>query len=208
METASDQIYQKLCSGILGGDYPAGSFLREAPLADDLQCSSVTMLETLRRMSREGWVEELPYRGFRVLEWGSDDVEEVFELRALLEAHAARRCARHMDAEQSARLSAIIAEAEALLDSSGEVYARFSELNVEFHSIIMAGAQSYRLMRLIDDVMCGAISARSTHRLSNEQLHEVLDHHRKLAEALQKGDGDRASILMQAHIMAVFHGQP
>lgn len=208
MDTVTDKICLTIRQRILQGEFAGGEFLREAAIAETLDASVSPVRDALARLAGDGWVEIIPYRGARVIEWTREDSHEVFELRALLEAYAARRAAVRIRAAQLNRLRAIVEQESALLQRADPPHERLSDLNLEFHQTIVAAAGSHRLQRSLEAVLHGAISARSTYGLSQPVMENAIDEHAKIVEALAHADGERAGALMQVHILSVARGQP
>jgi DNA-binding GntR family transcriptional regulator len=88
--TAQDLVLTSMRQAILTAALPPGMRLRQERLADLFGTSRIPVREALRALEYEGLVTSLPYRGFTVTELDADDVEEVYELRVLLETHAVR----------------------------------------------------------------------------------------------------------------------
>jgi len=208
MDTVTDQVCLAIRQRILRGEFAGGEFLREQALADELNTSVGPVREALDRLAADGWLELIPYRGARVMEWTREDTHEVFELRALLEAYGARRAAARIRPPQLARLRAIVEQEKALVRQAEPPHDRLGELNLEFHETILVAAGSRRLQRSLETVLHGAISARSTFGLSRAAMDKALDEHHAIVDALANADGGRAADLMQIHILSVARGQP
>ncbi|MEX0386971.1 GntR family transcriptional regulator [Spiribacter onubensis] len=208
MDTVTDQVCLAIRQRILHGEFAGGEFLHEQSLADELNTSVGPVHEALDRLAADGWIELIPYRGARVIEWTHEDTQEVFELRALLEAYGARRAAARIRPPQLARLRAIVEEEKALVQQAEPPHDRLSELNLEFHETILVGAGSRRLQRSLETVLHGAISVRSTYGLSRIAMDKALDEHEAIVDALANADGERAADLMHIHILSVARGQP
>ena len=100
---SADRVYDTLRQGILDGTYAQGARLGEADLADALGVSRTPVREALRRLGSEGLLATLPNKGARVRTWTAGELGDIFDLRALLEGHAAARAAtRVTDADISA----------------------------------------------------------------------------------------------------------
>ena len=207
METITDEVCRRIRSRILDGRYPGGVFLTRAGLARELDIPLTSADAAIARLDREGWLERLPFRGARVMDWTTDDADEVGELRALLESQAARRAAGRVGPQHLARLEHIVAESERCLTRADSATERMSELNLEFHQLIIAGAGSQRLQRLLDAIMDDAVSSRSTYHLPVERLVETTRHHRDVLEAIAAGEGELAARRMHNHITRVYHDQ-
>ena len=208
MGTVTEQICRTVRQRILHGDFNGGDFLREQAIADELGVSMPPVHDAFARLAGDGWVEIIPYRGARVIEWTREDSHEVFELRALLEAYGARRAAVRIRATQLTRLRTVVEQELTLVQRPQLPHDWLSDLNLEFHQTILAAAGSRRLQRSLETVLHGAISARSTYGLSRSVMENAIDEHARIVDALANGDGERAGELMQVHILSVARGQP
>lgn len=207
MDTVTDQICLAIRQRILEGGFRGGDFLKQQMIADELGTSPAPVQVALSRLAADGWVKNIPYRGARVIEWTREDSHEVFEIRALLEAYAARRAAVRIRATQLTRLRAIVEQEFTLLQRASPPHDLLSDLNLEFHQTIMAAAGSRRLQRSLETVLHGAISARSTYGLDHPVMANAIDEHARIIEALANADGESAADLMQVHILSVARGQ-
>src|SRR5205807_1901376 len=88
--TAQDVVLTAMREAILTAALPPGTRLRQEKLAQMFGTSRIPVREALRALEYEGLVASLPYRGFTVTELDADDIEEVYDLRILLEGHAVR----------------------------------------------------------------------------------------------------------------------
>ena len=100
MSKAADRAYDWVRQRILSGEYPPGSHLKEERIAEDSEVSRTPVREALRRLSNEHFVKFVPNQGAFVATWENDDVEVIFELRAMLEGYAAQRAASRISEEQ------------------------------------------------------------------------------------------------------------
>lgn len=201
--TATDRVYRAIRQGILSRRYGEDGFLREEALARGLQSSRTPVREALRRLVSEGWLEQLPHRGARVVQWTPEDVDEVFELRSILEAHAARRAAARIEAGQLERLRTLAAGMERLCEAAGEAEReRIAALNDTYHSVVLAAAGSPRLQKLIEAMVQAPISSRSFFHYESDELTRSMQHHREIITALENRDANWAAAVMRAHILA------
>ena len=129
-------VYDALVDLIVGGELPPGQHLVETDIARQLGVSRQPIREALHRMEAEGWVDLRPSQGAFVHVPTDSEVDELLDVRELLEIEIARRAARHADAAGVARLRAICrdgATAAETDDVSGAVAA-----NNAFHAEIAA----------------------------------------------------------------------
>ncbi|MEU8798355.1 GntR family transcriptional regulator [Spirillospora sp. NPDC048819] len=203
MVRAVDRVHTRLRADILDGVHPPGARLGEAELADATGSSRTPVREALRKLEAEGLVEILPHRGARVPDWTPDDLEEIYDLRMLLEGAAARRAATRIepgDADRMAELCDLIERAAE--PGAGQDLDRVAELNAEFHGIVRAAAASGRLVSMLGAVTQLPLVMRTFHRYSPDDLIRSFAHHRELVAALRAGDGTWAESVTRAHVLA------
>ena len=86
--TIRDQVYQLLKDEICDGKYEPGYWLQEKELAERLKVSRSPVREALRQLTRDGLVRDIPNRGVFVREFSIRDIEDVFDLRIMMESFA------------------------------------------------------------------------------------------------------------------------
>ncbi|MCO1581135.1 GntR family transcriptional regulator [Crossiella sp. SN42] len=203
MALAAEKAYQTLRAGILDGTYEPTERLGEVDLAEGLGLSRTPVREALRRLEVEGLVELEPHRGARVAQWTRADVEELYDLRMLLESFLARRAASRISQTALARLAQLRdAMVAAAAPGPGQDLARVAEANCEFHAIIGAAAASPRVLTMLTTVIEMPLVLRTFHRYQPAELARSLSHHRELVDALTEGDPDWAEAVMRAHVLA------
>ncbi|NDU72032.1 FCD domain-containing protein [Actinomadura sp. DSM 109109] len=203
MARAVDRVYTRLRADILDGVHPPGARLGEAELAEATGSSRTPVREALRRLEVEGLVEVLPHRGARVPDWTPADLEEIYDLRMLLEGAAARRAATRATAADADRMDELCALMEAAAEpGAGQDLDRVAELNSGFHGTVRAAAASGRLVTMLDAVVRLPLVMRTFHRYSPADLARSAAHHRELAAALRARDGTWAESVMRAHVLA------
>jgi DNA-binding GntR family transcriptional regulator len=203
MAQAAESAVERLRSEILDGTIVQGSRLRETELSSQLGVSRTPVREALRLLAAEGLVEVLPNRGARVVEWSAQDIEEMYDLRVMLESHAAARAAERIEPEALARLTELCTRMEQDLERHGDASSDvLGRLNSEFHDGIIRAAGSQRLFSLIQTVVHTPLVMRTFHRYSLAERRRSMTHHRELTEAFAARDARWASTVMQAHILA------
>src|SRR5918994_5413770 len=88
--TAQESVAEAIRSGILTGVLPPGTRLAQIDVAARLSVSPTPVREALRGLVTEGLVRSERHRGFFVIALDAEAIEEVYELRALVESHALR----------------------------------------------------------------------------------------------------------------------
>ena len=194
---ASDAAVQLIRSAIVDGRLQPGERLREEELARELGISRTPVREALLILQTEGLVDAAPNRGAVVRSHDAGDLEDLYQLRALLEGYAARRAAANVSEAAIAELRASCERFEALID--GDVQELVKE-NLYFHSVILDAARSRRVAELIRKVIELPLVYRSYIWYSVDQRRISAHYHRQITKALEARDGERAELVMKEHV--------
>ncbi len=191
---AADLIRQ----AIIDGRVAPGQRLKEEELAQQLGISRTPVREALLVLQTEGLVEASPNRGATVRSYELSDLEDMYELRALLEGNAARWAATRIDAGGLQRLRESCARFEKLVAGSNvnELVAE----NALFHDTILAAAGSERLAGMVRQVIATPLVYKSYIWYSPEQAAASYHYHRQLTNALERRDPSRAEFIMREHV--------
>lgn len=194
-DVALDAIRQR----ILSGDHPPGSRLVEDRLASELGVSRNPVREALRVLEAEGYVEMIPRRGAIVAAMSPEEASEIFEVRMALEALAARLAARNAVDGDGKVLARLITTSRRALERRD--VAALSTLNTRFHEDVLRLAKNGYLK----DVMVplrGRMQWIFSHTAAGARGPHSIAEHEELADAIGRGDEDRAAALAEAHIAA------
>lgn len=197
----SDVVYETLRSQILSGERVPGSHVPEESLTEALGVSRTPVRAALQRLADEGLVEVRARRGAFVAEFTRADVDEVFELRGLLERRAAVRAATHRTAEQVAGLGRLVDEMAGL--AAEHVDSRRDDLhhnNREFHELVLTAAASPRQYRIATGLASSSPTPGTFFDYDDEDIERSVEFHRLIARAIADGRGELAGELMAAHI--------
>ena len=85
-KTRTQLVVETIREKILSGEIQAGQPLRQAALAEELNVSRIPVREALLQLEAEGLVIFEPHKGATATELNAEHVDELFELRAMLEA--------------------------------------------------------------------------------------------------------------------------
>jgi DNA-binding GntR family transcriptional regulator len=196
----AESAYRQLRVEIVNGALQPGQVLRQEELAKRCNVSRVPLREALARLVGEGLLVLRPRRGYAVVSLEASDIVEVFELRAVTEAHAGSIAARSRRPEDIAEAARLVA-AMALLDpSDAEDAAKWSRLNYEFHACIIGATRRKRLIQIttsLRDTVERYI--RFEMRLTGDARQAERDH-REILEAFRAGDSRGLAELCRLHV--------
>jgi DNA-binding GntR family transcriptional regulator len=199
--TNTSRVQDELREAILTGSLPPGSRLRAEPLAEQMQTSRTPVREALILLAREGLVDIEPRRGAVVRSFDATDLLDLYDVRALIEPHAARRAATRIDDASLDRLHELcdLADARGAEDDAAvEDQLLFNE---EFHRIIVAAAQSPRLEAAMHAVAGIPRAFRESFWHDAAYRDQSLFCHRQLVGALAAGRPHFAEAVMRMHIV-------
>jgi DNA-binding GntR family transcriptional regulator len=189
-------VYDALIDLIVGGELPPGQHMVETDLARQLGVSRQPIREALHRMEAEGWVDLRPSQGAFVHVPTDQEVDELLDVRALLEAETARLAAAHAaSAAQLARLREICREGQAAAEG-GDFGAAVTANNV-FHAEIAAIGGNAVLAELADIV--GRRVQWYYRMVAPTRGHGSWAEHAEMIDAIEAGDPERAQALARKH---------
>jgi DNA-binding GntR family transcriptional regulator len=186
-------------AAIVDGRLEPGRRLKEEELARELGISRTPVREALLVLQTEGLLDSAPNRGATVRAYEAEDLDDLYQLRAVLEGFAARRAATRVSRDDVARLAESCKRFEEL--RAGDDLTELVRENVRFHDIILEAAGSPRLARLVRGVVQLPLVYRSFYWYSPEQKLISEHYHRQLTTALAARDAERAEIVMKEHVL-------
>jgi DNA-binding GntR family transcriptional regulator len=190
--TTERRVVEILRDLILEGALAPGTPLREVQLAAELGVSRNTLREALRGLAEQGLVAHRPHRGAVVTDLASDDVADLYRLRAVLELAALEQ----VDAVRLAELERATSDFARALEDGDAVEAL--ECDFRFHRVLVAGLGSGRISAAYE-------RAQRELRLALLQLDREYEppqvaEHRRIVAALRRGDGASAATALTEHL--------
>lgn len=203
MATSSHEAYTRIRDWILDGTLPMGSRLGEVELAATLGVSRTPVREALGRLKADGLVELQANRGARVSSWSTDELDDIHELRVLLEGQAAARAVMNVTPSEVQELRDLCLRMErAAEDKQLDV---LTATNGVFHTMIVECSKSHRLPMIYSSVVQVPLTFRTFSQYSAVALSRSMNHHREIVDALEAGDPRWSKAAIQGHILAARH---
>lgn len=193
-----DQVADRLRDLIAGGQLEPGARLNEAALAARFGISRTPLREAIKILATEGLLELLPNRGARVVALSSDEVDQMIEVIAGLEATAGELACRRISDDAVGEI-ARMTEAMEAAHAAGDDASYFA-YNRRIHEEIVRAASN----RILEDLyagLSGRVQAlRYRARKSEAQWARALDEHRRIVACLRARDADGLRELMREHV--------
>lgn len=198
MTRKADAVVDYVRGAIQSGAMKPEEWYSVAQLAEALGVSRSPVREALLKLQEAGLVRFAKNRGFEIIETGASDVAEIFAIRLGLEPPAVYRAARLRTPEQLADVYRLMAEMQRCADKRDEteffVYDR--ALHVQLY--VMSGSRyGQGVMERLRDIT--GILGHTTAGTSRT-LHDILNEHRPIIEAIIAGNPLEAAATMREHL--------
>lgn len=192
------KIFNKIREDILEGRYKDGEALTETRLAEEFGVSRTPIREVIRQLELDGLVESIPNRGVFVVGVTPQDIEEIYEIRILVEGLAARWAAERITDEELKALT----DAYELMEfyTAKNDIGQIARFNTEFHEIIFEAARSKYLKKILTNIQSYIQWARLSSLKTEGRAERALFEHRAIVEALNNRDSIEAERLIIQHV--------
>lgn len=191
----SEDIYHSLKQGIMSGDIPPETRLKQQEIASAFGASLIPVREAFKSLEKEGLIVLSANKGATVSAISSDEAGEVFELRLILEQSAI------VMAMRNDRLG-VLKKAESILEAMDQTedVSELSSLNKAFHQCLYIGCGNQRLIDMIDK-QYETIDRYMQMYLTEEDNHLFSQNtHYILLKAIREGDEEAVQDLLKAHM--------
>ncbi len=198
-KTRTQVVVEEIRARILSGDIKAGEPLRQAALAEQLQVSRIPVREALLQLEAEGLVKFEPHKGATATEISPSLIDELFELRAILESDLLARSIPLLTDEDFAQAQATLAQLDAALQSPDHA-ERWPELNTAFHTCLYK-AQRPQTLEMIGNLNKNADRYIRMHLQMVGGIEKASSEHLRLLELCKMRDIPAACAELTAHIL-------
>lgn len=200
--SAEERAYQLLRREILNGTYESGERLREEALALQFGVSRTPVRAALNRLASEGLVEFRRYNGAVVRILPIQEVDQIFQLRAVVEALAAELVAARIPPAEIDGLEAMCDAMDRACAVDIPDLTTIAKLNKEFHRKLWAASGNPYVMRVAENLSDLNFVIRSYRRFSRVDLRRSMGHHRELVHAFRARNPAWARSIMISHVEA------
>jgi DNA-binding GntR family transcriptional regulator len=199
---AATFAYEEIKRRIIDLEYPPGTKLSEAPLAEELGFGRSPIRTAFARLQGEGWVTISPQSGTYVRRPTEAEIAEIYDLRFLLETHATRQAARNISADQ---LDDLRREFRRRMPQQGEkmnerMFDDINELDAMFHAAVYRAAGNSLITGILLNLFDKVTWLKKASPSSAARMKQWGAELRGVLNALEKRDPDAAARRMRAHI--------
>ena len=198
-KTRTQLVVEAIREKILSGAIRAGEPLRQAALAEELNVSRIPVREALLQLEAEGLVDFEPHKGATATSLSAAQVDEVFELRALLEAELLKYSLPHLSEQDWRQAQELISKMESL---DKEPVASSGELNYRFHSLLYSKAERPQTAELADALIKNSLRYVRMHLMLAGGDHTAQCEHKELLRLCQAQEIQPACDFLKQHILS------
>lgn len=199
-KTRTQLVVETLREKILSGEIKAGQPLRQAALAEELNVSRIPVREALLQLEAEGLVSFEPHKGATATELSAAQVDELFELRAMLEAELLAASIPNLSEDN-------LEEAHQLLQKLGKALGKenaantWSELNSDYHNCLYSGANRPQTQDLVNTLNKNADRYIRMHLLWAGGISKAESEHTDLLTLSKERNVEKAVSVLKQHIL-------
>jgi DNA-binding GntR family transcriptional regulator len=200
-KTRTQLIVEVLREKILSGEIVAGHPLRQAALAEELNVSRIPIREALLQLEGEGLVSFEPHKGATATELNLNQVDELFELRAMIEGDLLALSLINISDDALSQASGILAKLDSALGKENAANT-WSELNSEFHNCLYSGADRPQTADLVNTLNKNADRYIRMHLLWAGGISKAGPEHAELLAFCKARDIKGAVAKLKQHILS------
>ncbi|WP_077618284.1 GntR family transcriptional regulator [Bacillus sinesaloumensis] len=198
-----EKITNNLRLNIISGEIPMGTILTEKQISDNFQTSRSPVREALKVLANEGLID-LGRMGAKVLGLTENDVNELYDVRFLLENFACQRVMKDFDEVKVRKFTKIVKMME--LSAELDDYLEFSYYDLLFHESIILETNHKRILYTWNNIkhllLCLLIVAtKKRFAEEKDQIYKLIQNHEQLIDVLHSQDNERLYNLINEHLV-------
>lgn len=196
--TIRDQVYQLLKEEICDGVYEPGYWLQEKELSQRLRVSRSPVREALLQLSRDGLVQNIPNKGVFVREFSIRDIEDVFDLRIMMESFAILHTSPELKTEEKEKLLELLAAIDRPHATGDRKEYIAADIQLHHYLIELCGNQF--LMKAYGDVYSMIKQFCIYSLIDLARFNNSMEEHRQIVHSLVTGRIEEAEKYNRLHL--------
>lgn len=188
--------YRRLREAIMAGAFPPGGHLRQEDIAQRFGISRGPAREALNRLAAEGFVQLRPRRGYVVESFDPAEVEDIFDVRMMLEERAGYLATLRRTEADVAAVEHLLLALEAARSKEPFDVRHWASCNRAFHARLVETSGRKHLCRML---LLLRDSVERYVRFEISMLSHVSSDHREIVEAFKRGDAEAVGRISRRH---------
>jgi DNA-binding GntR family transcriptional regulator len=199
VNTIKNQVYQILKDKICEGYFTPNQPLRENELAESLQVSRSPIREAFHQLANDGLVIEMSNKGVFVREFTSKDIEEIFELRNLIESYAIHKSPKNLSVNLKKSLQNCL---DNLIKSHDENNLKeYIEYDVQLHKLIISLSGNSHIESTYYKIHSMIQPFRIYSLISYQRFNESILEHQQIVQHILNGTIEKAEEVNHTHLI-------
>jgi DNA-binding GntR family transcriptional regulator len=198
-QSLASAVMDRLREQILNGELREGEQLRQDAIATEFQISRIPVREALSHLAAEGLITIVANRGAVVSSLAPEEIEQLFETRAVLECYMLRCAIPNLEEADFQNAEGILKSFEDSLERDSEI-VNWGAWNWNFHSTLYAPANRPTMLAFIKTLNNNCDRYTRLHLVFTRALHQAGQAHRELLKACRSRNPDVASAALWKHI--------
>ena len=193
-----EKTYKAIKQAIISYEVKPGEPLAEEQIANKLGVSRTPVREALKELQKEGLVKMIYRKGAFVADISSEDVEEIFLLREILECAAVKIAIPRLKEEDLIEMESLFNSISKDIEMKN--YKDIFDTDIKLHSLIVDTAGNRRLSKFLNILNGQVQRMRILSATAPGRLNKSLQEHKDILEALKKRDTGLAEQRLKHHI--------
>ena len=193
-----DVVFNTLREAILKGELQPGERLMELQLAAKLGVSRTPIREAIRMLEQEGLAVTIPRKGAEVAKMTEKDMEDVLQIRDVLDELAASIACEKISGEQLEELCQTMREFEESLKTG--VITRIAEADVHFHDIIYQSTGNPKLVSMLSNLREQMYRYRVEYLKDQKNYPVLVQEHSEIVKGLAEKNKEKVMAAMHNHV--------
>jgi DNA-binding GntR family transcriptional regulator len=194
-----DAVAMRLREMLIEGRIEPGAKLNERELSLKLKVSRTPLREAIKLLAAQGWVDLVPNRGAIAVTLTEQDILQLFELLAGLEAMSGELAVRRVSAAQLSEIKAL--HYEMLACFAREDLSGYYRLNARIHLAINEAAGNPLLMKTYKEINARVQSLRLRANPNKSRWREAVREHQAMLQALDLRDAAAMRRILTEHLL-------
>lgn len=196
-ETLNEKAYKRLKLAIIQNEINPGTRIFESHIAAMFGISRTPVREAINQLINEGLIVSKGKSANYVLDVTAKDVNELYDLRLILERHTIDHIANHISHFDDGIFQQILNRYN---ENDSNYVAKFMRLDEEFHETLVSLVGSERLLKIYNDLIDQSKVFRQVQAIHRNKVQSAMDVHYRLTAAIKAGEYDKAIVTITQHI--------
>ncbi|MHB8276992.1 MAG: GntR family transcriptional regulator [Candidatus Humimicrobiaceae bacterium] len=199
--TMRHDVRLQIQESILNNELKPGDRIVETKIAEQMGVSQSPVREAIRELELMGLIESKPFLGCFVKVLTKKDIGDIYMMRAELEMFATREATKKITNEKLKILGEVLEKMRIAVDNNA--IRDFTELDIEFHKIIIEAADNIMLRRFWA-LGIAQWTYVTTNRITLDDFHDLIDKHQAIYNSMMKHNSAEAAMKAKNNVEELY----